>query len=92
MIAYTVNAEKKKEHRVIFQGKVIDISEKFITVERTSIALPKNIKTLDSSGASIPFRAIKKGDYVIVTVENNEATIKKAASSRIDGNKKLIPQ
>jgi len=92
MIAFTVNADKKKENRAVFQGKVVDISDKFISVEKTSIALPKKIRAIDISGATIPFGTIKKGDYVIVTIEKNEATIQKTAGSRRDGNGKLIPQ
>jgi len=92
IIAFMVNAEKKKENRAVFRGKVVDISDKFITVEKTSIALPKKIKAMDISGATIPFGTIKKGDYVIVTIEKNEGTIQKTAGSRTDGNKKLVPQ
>jgi len=90
MVTSTVHAEKRKENRAVFQGQVIEISAKFITVERASIALPKKIKTLDSSGAIIPFGTIKKGDYVIVTVEKNEATIQ--MTGRSGTNEKLIPQ
>lgn len=92
MIAYTVHAEKKKENRVVFQGKVIDISGKFITVERTAIALPKKIRAMDSSGASIPFGTIKKGDYVIVTIEKNGATIQMTTGSRTDEKDQFIPR
>ena len=87
-----VDADKRKENRAVFQGKVFDISGKFITVERTSIALPKKTKTLDISGATIPFGTIKKGDYVIVTIEKNEATIQKTTRSRTEESEKLIPQ
>lgn len=92
MMTSMVNAEKRKENRAVFQGQVIDISSKFITVERTSIALPKKIKTLDISGAAIPFGTIKKGDYVIMTIEKNEATIQKTTRSRTEESEKLIPQ
>lgn len=88
----TAYAEKMKEDRAVFRGQVTDISSKFITVERTSIALPKKIKTLDISGASIPFETIKKGDYVVVTIEKNEASIQRTGIPRTPENEKLIPQ
>jgi small-conductance mechanosensitive channel len=91
MVTFTVRAEKE-ERRAVFRGQVIEISAKFITIERTSIALPKKIKTLDGSGASIPTGTIKKGDYVIVTIEKNEATIQRTGRTRTEGNEKLFTQ
>ncbi len=86
------SAVAEKENRAVFRGQVVDISSKFITVERTSIALPKKIKVMDISGADIPLGTIKKGDYVIVTIEKNEATIRITDRAQTNGNKKTIPQ
>jgi hypothetical protein len=92
MITSMVNAEKRKEDRAVFQGRVIDISGKFITVEKTSIALPKKARALDISGANIPLETIKKGDYVIVTIEKNEATIQKTVRSPAGEKEQSIPR
>ncbi|MBM4340304.1 MAG: hypothetical protein FJ110_12245 [Deltaproteobacteria bacterium] len=92
MVTSTVYAEKRKENRAVFRGQVVHISNKFITVERTYIVLPPTTRTLDINGSSIPFGTIKKGDYVIVTIEKNEATIQMTVRSHTDGDEKLIPQ
>jgi len=92
IITSITHSEEKKEGWAVFQGQVINISNKFITVEKTSIVLPKKAKTLDISGVPISFEKIKKGDYVIVTIEKNEATIQITGKPRESKNQKSIPE
>jgi hypothetical protein len=89
---FTTNAQMKEENRAVFDGQVVDISSRFLTLARTSIALPKKIKVLDSRGTSVPFETIKKGDDVIVTIDPNGATIQKTSGSRTPGKDRSIPQ
>lgn len=89
---FSVIAKDKKENRAIFKGKVFNISERFITIERTSIVLPQKIKIIDSQGTYISFERIRKGDYVIVTIEKNEAIIQRIGENQKDVNHELIPQ
>ncbi len=85
-------SQSKKPDPQVTQGKVFEISRTFITVGRTTIALPQKIKTLDINGSSISFEMIKKGDYVSVRLSKNEATIKKVLESRERSGEEAIPQ
>jgi len=71
---FALNAEKV--HQTVFKGKVIDISKKHIIIDKTHIALPKEIKVLDAKGNSINLGTIKKGDFVIVEIDKDKAVIK----------------
>lgn len=92
MVASMGAAEKKKEPRAVFEGEVADISGRFITVGRTAIALPKKIRVIDPDGAALPFNAIKKGDYLLVTIEKNESILQKLSGPRKDRKEKPSPQ
>jgi hypothetical protein len=74
-------SQSKKPDPQVTKGKVTEISKSFITVGRTTIALPQKIKTLDINGNSTSFEMIKKGDYVSVRLSRNEAIIKKVLES-----------
>ncbi len=93
-LLFPMNAisQSKKPDPQVTKGKVIEISKSFITVGRTTIALPKKIKTLDINGISISFEMIKKGDYVSVRLSKNEAIIKKVLESRESTSEEAIPQ
>ena len=85
-------SQSKKPDPQVTKGRVIEISKGFITVGRTTIALPKKITTLDINGSSISFEMIKKGDYVSVRLSKNEAIIKKVLESRESTSEEAIPQ
>ena len=75
-----------KENQKIFKGVVVEISEAFITVGRTTIALPKDVKTLDAHGTSVSFETIRKGDFVSVTIDKNLAVIQRTSGSAASKN------
>jgi len=85
-------SQSKRPDPQVTKGKVIEISRNFITVGRTTIALPPKIKTLDINGNSISFEMIKKGDYVSVRLSKNEAIIKKVLESRESISEEIVPQ
>jgi len=71
---FVLNAEKV--YQTAFKGKVMDISKKHIIIDKTHIALPKEVKVLDAKGNSINYGVIKKGDFVIVEIDKDKAVIK----------------
>lgn len=79
-IAVPGSSENVKQPSKVFKGKVEDISSKQLTVGRTSIALPKEIKVIDADGSAIRLDKIKKGDFVVITVNQGSVTIKKYLS------------
>jgi hypothetical protein len=93
-LLFPMNAisQGKKPDSQVTKGKVIEISKTFITVGRTTIALPKKIRTLDINGGSISFEMIKKGDYVSVRLSKNEAIIKKVLESGGRASEEIVPQ
>ena len=88
----SVISQSKRSDPQVTKGKVIEISRNFITVGRTTIALPQKIITLDINGNSISFEMIKKGDYVSVRLSKNEAIIKKVLESGESISEEIVPQ
>jgi hypothetical protein len=82
----------KRPDQKVTKGEVIEISKKFVTVGNTTIALPRKIKALDTNGNSISFEMIKKGDYVSVRLNKNEAIIKKVLQSGERKSEEIIPK
>lgn len=87
-----VMSQDKRPDQKVTKGKVIEISKKFVTVGSTTIALPSKIKTFDISGNSISFEMIKKGDYVSVRLNKNEAIIKKVLQSGERKSEEIVPK
>lgn len=94
LILFPVNviSQERKGNQKMFRGVVVEISETFITVGRTTIALPKNVKTLDSRGSLISFETIRKGDSVSVTVDKNLAVIQQTARSTPVKSESKVPE
>jgi len=89
-IAFPLNAIPQGSGEQTFNGKVVQISQKFITIGKTTIVLPKNIKnvkTLDMDGSSISFETIRKNDAVSVTVNRDGAVIRRVLESKAVENK-----
>jgi hypothetical protein len=87
-----VMPQSKRPDQKVTKGKVIEISKKFVTVGSTTIALPPKIKTFDINGNSISFEMIKKGDYVSVRLNKNEAIIKKVFQSGERKSEEIVPK
>jgi hypothetical protein len=87
-----VMPQSKRPDQKVTKGKVIAISKKFVTVGSTTIALPPKMKALDINGNSISFEVIKKGDYVSVRLNKNEAIIKKVLQSGERKSEEIIPK
>jgi hypothetical protein len=85
-------SQSKRPDPHVTKGKVIEISKNFVTIGRTTIALPPKIITLDINGNSISFEMIKKGDYVSVRLSKNEAIIKKVLESGESISEEIVPQ
>jgi hypothetical protein len=87
-----VMPQSKRPDQKVTKGKVIEISKKFVTVGSTTIALPPKIKTLDINGNSISFETIRKGDYVSVSLNKNEAVIKRVLQSGERKSEEIVPR
>jgi len=85
-------SQEKKTYPKVFKGKVVEVSQNLITIGKTTIALPRKIKTLDLIGNTASFETIKKGDYVSITLEKNEALIRRVLESKADETVAVIPQ
>jgi hypothetical protein len=85
-------SQEKKAYPKVFKGKVVEVSQNLITIGKTTIALPKKIKTLDLSGNTTSFETIKKGDYVSITLEKNEALIRRILESKVVEADAVIPR
>jgi len=85
-------SQVKKADPKVFKGKVVEISQNLITIGKTTIALPRKIKTLDISGNTTSFETIKKGDYVSITLEKNGALIRRVLESKVVEADAVIPR
>jgi hypothetical protein len=85
LIFFPMNAMSQgtKGASKIFRGTVVEISQGFITVGTTTIALPKETKVLDRDGSSISFETIKNGDPVSVTVYVDKAVVQRVSASGV---------
>jgi hypothetical protein len=89
-VPMNVMSQGTKRDPKIFRGMVVEISQDFITVGTTTIALPKETKVLDRDGSSISFEKIKKGDPVSVSVYVDKAVVQRISSSGVaKGNAKV---
>ncbi len=88
---FTFSQDKKEEPR-IFKGKVIDLSSKYITLGRTSIALPKNVIILDTNGSPIRFSEIQKGDVFIATVSQEKVVLQKSSGPEPIEKEQSLPR
>lgn len=87
-----VISQSKRLDQKVTKGKVIQISKNFVTVGSTTIALPPKIKAFDIDGNSISFEMVKKGDYVSVRLNKNEAIIKKVSQSGQRKSEEIVPK
>lgn len=85
-------SENKKQDTVVFKGRVTDISQKHITIGRTNIALPKEVRCLDAAGNPIQFEMIKKGDHAIVQVDKGKALITRSSGAAKTEDERDIPR
>jgi hypothetical protein len=85
-------SQGKRSDQKVTKGKVIEISRKFVTVGSTTIALPQKVKTLDIDGNPISFETMRKGDYVSVRLNKNEAIIKKVLQPGETKNQEIVPK
>jgi len=86
-----ISQGKRSDHKVT-KGKVIEITRNSITIDRTTIALTKKIKSFDTNGNTIFFEDINKGDYVSVKLERNETVIRRLLEPRKAIHEEIIPQ
>jgi hypothetical protein len=87
-----VMPQEKKGNQKVFKGVVVEISQGFITIGRTIIALPKNVKALDAHGGQTTFDTIRKGDSVSVTVGEKEAVIRKTSGETAVKDEPKVPK
>lgn len=85
-------SENPKRSSVVFKGMVTEIAQKSITIGRTTIALPKEVKFLDATGNPIRSEMIKKGDYVTVEVDEGRVVIKRSPGIIKSESERDIPQ
>lgn len=85
-------SQGRASNQKIVKGKVIEITKNSITIDRTTIALTKKIRSFDIHGDIIIFDDIKKGDYVSVRLERNETVIRKILEPRKPIHEDIIPQ
>jgi hypothetical protein len=88
----SVISQGNRSDQKVTKGEVIEISKTFVTVGRTTIALPQKVKTLDIDGSPISFEMVRKGDYVSVRLSKNEAIIKKVLQPRESKSEEIVPQ
>jgi len=85
-------SQSRRSDQKITRGRVIEISRNFITVDKTTIALTRTIKSLDVNGNSISLENIKKGDHVSVRIEKDVTIIKKVFEPREGTSEEIVPR